>query len=148
MGLYSEHKDEEINELLEDIKKLKLKLSETESRIAAQILDAVKKVLSESEYIKLLDCLSLNVSLDALEIERQIATRAKSTSDSLENVFNAAKKYKMAQEDYNEVSNADLTETEKIAKCQELYDAMIRAREKLFSTIKEYEIRQNVETVY
>jgi hypothetical protein len=139
MSYLSKHKDQEI-EILQR------KLGETEARVAARILSAAQRILPPDYYILLSEEIGKIASLDALEIERQIAARAKTVSDSLEAIHAAVKSFKRAKDDYDEVSRSPLTDVDVVAKCQRCQDNMVRAREKLFSLLAEHEIRKNVET--
>jgi hypothetical protein len=115
---------------------LKRKLSETEARISARFLLSAEQTLSSSDYTKLCAKFKENESLDLLEMERSIADTAKQLSNILLNLYEAVKQFKLAKKDMDAIEQGS---TEMSENPQEVYDRMMRAREKMFSLVEEYQ---------
>ena len=126
----------------EELKVLCRKLSETEARTTSRLLAIAKEMLPGEWYDRLVDRMGKSESLDLLEMERNISFSAKVKVDTLTDILGASKNFRAAFEQFSHIENSPYEHP--LEEYEEVHRDMVIAREKLFSLITEYEIREKV----
>ena len=129
--------------MAEDIDILKRKLAQTEARLLSNLLLSAEQVLIKEQYTLLCKQYESNQSLDLLEMERNIANSSKEMAESLEELHEAVGHFREAKTDFDRVERGEWSFSDN-ENPEQVYNRMIRARERMFSLFDEHEMKRKM----
>ena len=138
---------ESLDLLWQEIQNLKRRIRETDERLSIRMLKSLEEVIEDDELFRsVANKFRSDHSFDAFGLEREMATRAKSEARQFREIYEAAKEFKDQQSLYNDAeTSVSLADPESIKKVHESHTKQIASREKLFSLVNEFMIKEEYE---